>query len=221
MPYHYQFVSKRNPSVKRAYEDVLEILHEAQDLLREQFTFQYTPIGSYVRNMITYDPTTNVGYDFDFNLEINDNESSAKELKAMMMNAFNKIAWRYGYSPAEDSTRVITIKVKDHEHSLIKHSCDFAIVNNYLDQNGKPHQEYIHFDKEAREYFWREQSKGHYKVPEKIDWIKKNGLNGEFRDYYLHRKNTNPDPNNFHSREILAQSVNSICQMYNFYNTRQ
>lgn len=38
----------------------------------DEFTFQFTFIGSSSRNMITYDPTTNVGFDFDVNIAVND-----------------------------------------------------------------------------------------------------------------------------------------------------
>ena len=41
--------------------------------------------------MITYDPKTNTGFDFDKNIEVNDSNEdySPKELKHLLMNSFN------------------------------------------------------------------------------------------------------------------------------------
>ena len=46
--------------------------------------------------MVTYDVGTNIGYDFDVNLQINDDECkfSAKEIKTKIMLALNKVAHR-------------------------------------------------------------------------------------------------------------------------------
>ena len=85
--------------------------------------------------MVTYDVESNVGFDLDVNIYVNDDECrfSAKEIKTKIMLALNKVVHYYGYDNVEDSTRVITIKVKDKENSKILHSCDFAIVNDYTD----------------------------------------------------------------------------------------
>ena len=58
------------------------------------------------------------------------------KIKFKIIQALNKVAHKYGYDYAEDSTRVITIKFKDRKNSRILHSCDFAIVNNYTDEEG-------------------------------------------------------------------------------------
>ena len=66
---HFEYVSKSK------YMPVKELIinkNQVQDELREQFTFDYKFIGSSSRNMITYDPETNKGYDFDINIEVND-----------------------------------------------------------------------------------------------------------------------------------------------------
>ena len=64
--------------------------------------------------MITYDPKSNIGFDLDVNIYPNDddNEYSPKEIKQSLIKAFNKNIKKYGYSNVEDSTRVITIKIK-------------------------------------------------------------------------------------------------------------
>ena len=201
------YVARKSAAPLKA--ELIEIINQVQDLVREKFTFQYTFVGSSSRNMITYDRNSNIGFDFDVNIEVNDDDEnySASEIKNTIRSALDRIAPRYGYSYCEDSTRVLTIKVIDYSHSRIVHSCDFAIVNNY--GNGK--QQYIRYNKDTQTYTWEEQSKGYLYLPEKIDWLKKKKLWNEFLDYYIEKKNKNMDPDK-HSRAIFAESVNEMCQ---------
>lgn len=201
------YVARKSAAPLKA--ELIEIINQVQDLVREKFTYQYTFVGSSSRNMITYDRNSNIGFDFDVNIEVNDDEEnySASEIKNTIRSALDRIAPRYGYSYCEDSTRVLTIKVIDYSHSRIVHSCDFAIVNNY--GNGK--QQYIRYNKDTQTYTWEEQSKGYLYLPEKIDWLKKKKLWNEFLDYYIEKKNKNMDPDK-HSRAIFAESVNEMCQ---------
>ena len=83
--------------------------------------------------------------------------------------------------------------------------------NDYIDGNGYEHQEYIHFNKRQNTYEWQEQPDGFYMLPEKIEWIKNNGLWQKVRDRYLNNKNTNSDPKK-KSRSIFAET---IAQIYN------
>ena len=169
--------------------------------------------------MITQDVKSNIGFDFDVNIEVNDDgqEYSPRELREMMKAAFDRIVPNYGYSPAEQSTRVLTIKFKDTAHSRIAHSCDIAIVNNYTDDDGYERQQYIHFDKKSNRYLWEERSEGYYLLPEKEEWIKENGLQTDLRECYLWRKNTNTDPHK-RSRTIYADAVHEICQRFGYYD---
>ena len=205
--HEFCYVARKSAAPLKA--ELIEIINQVQDLVREKFTFQYTFVGSSSRNMITYDRNSNIGFDFDVNIEVNDDEEnySASEIKNTIRSALDRIAPRYGYSYCEDSTRVLTIKVIDYSHSRIVHSCDFAIVNNY--GNGK--QQYIRYNKDTQTYTWEEQSKGYLYLPEKIDWLKKKKLWNEFLDYYIEKKNKNMDPDK-HSRAIFAESVNEMCQ---------
>ena len=61
--YHFEYVSKKEAAPYKS--QLIELLNRVQDYVRDEFTFQFTFIGSSSRNMITYDPTTNVGFDFD------------------------------------------------------------------------------------------------------------------------------------------------------------
>ena len=46
-------------------------------------------------------------------------------------------------------------------------------------------------------------------LTEKIEWLKKNKLWGETRDYYIEKKNNNTDPDK-HSRSIFAETINEM-----------
>lgn len=217
MKHDYRYISRNDPKVKKAYYDIQNMLKEVQDLFREEFTFKFDVTGSYLRNMITYDVKSNVGYDFDFNLEVHaDNNYQPKKLKNMFRNAIGAVCPKYGYDVPEDSTRVLTIKMKNRKKSAILHSCDFAIVKNYVNGAGTESQKYIHNDKAHRIYTWCEQPKGYDMLPDKIDWVKGNDLWNAMRDLYIQKKNKNDNPN-MHSRTIFAMTIHEICQRYGFY----
>ena len=222
MQHDFHYIPKKDPEVKKAYGDILSILKEAQDMVREEFTFRFDVVGSYKRNMITYDAKSNVGYDFDIDIGVNDsgNKYPPKKLKDMLRNAIGNVCTKYGYDYPENSTRVLTIKMKNRKESCIIHSCDFAIVNNYIDDEGYESQEYIHYDKAHEEYTWCEQLDEYYMLPDKVAWIKENGLWNAMRDLYIEKKNWNDDPN-VHSRSIFAMTVHEICQKYGFYKEEQ
>ena len=50
--------------------------------------------------MVTCDIKSNIGFDFDVNIMVNDDdeEYSAKEIKQILMKAFNKYAYKYDCS---------------------------------------------------------------------------------------------------------------------------
>ena len=209
--YHFQYVPKRLWTPFR--NEIIELLHDVQNDLREKFTFQYQLIGSASRNMVTMDPETNIGFDFDFNIIINDPDLfPPKQFKEMLISRINKHSSKYGYGPAEGSTRVITIKVKDRKNAKIKHSVDFATVYNDTDDNGYECQYYIHNDKPTGRYLWEEQPSGYYELPDKINFCKENDLwNSEVKPLYLQNKNKNKNPH-IKSRSIFSQTLNTICQ---------
>ena len=113
--YHFQYVSKNE--IGPLKNRVIELIGLVQDEIRNYFTFQYEFIGSVKRNMVTYDVKSNIGFDFDVNIMVNDDdeEYSAEEIKQILMRAFNKYTHKYHYDFCEDSTRVFTIKVKDRK----------------------------------------------------------------------------------------------------------
>ncbi len=205
------YVSKKEAAPVKA--DLLDIIHEVQDIVRDKFTFQYEFVGSSSRNMITYDTKSNVGYDFDVNFEVNDDDCNftPKEIRTIIRNAIDEVAPNYGYDYCEDSTRVLTIKEKDYENAAILHSCDFAIVKN-CDEG----QQYIRLNKSTNKYTWELQGAGFESLPDKIDWLKENNLWQDLRDYYIEKKNKN-DNLDKHSRSIFAESVNEMCQKNGYF----
>lgn len=211
--YHFQYVAKKE--LKPAKKQLMELIHKVQDEVRDNFTFQYEFVGSVQRNMVTWDVKSNVGFDFDVNIRVNDDdeEFEAKDIKKILVRAFNNHAWKYGYDSCEDSTRVFTIKVKDRKNSRIRYSCDFAIVNDY----GNNQQEYIRYNKKRNNYTWEEQTKGFYCLPEKIKFCKDNQLWQEVRAIYLDKKNYNTDSNK-KSRSIFAETIHEVCHRNGFYD---
>lgn len=207
MMHDFRYVTKNE--AKPIKEELYQILYEVQDLVRDRFTFSFTPIGSSSRNMITYDAKSNIGFDFDINIEVNDDNEDfkPKEIRTIIRTAIDRIAPCYGYKCCEDSTRVLTIKKVNPFSSSIIHSCDFAIVYNCTDGR----QQYIRFNKDNNYYSWEYQGKGFVDLNKKIDWLKNKELWGEFKDYYIIKKNKNENPDK-HSRSIFVESVNEMCQ---------
>ena len=203
----FRYVTKKQAQPIK--DELYQILYMVQDLVRDNFTFSFTPIGSSSRNMITCDAKSNIGFDFDINIEVNDDNEDfePKEIRTIIRTAIDRVAPRYGYKNCEDSTRVLTIKKVDASHSRIIHSCDFAIVYNC----GDGRQQYIRFNKDNNYYFWEYQGKGFVGLEKKMDWLKRENLWGELQDYYIYKKNCNDNPDK-HSRSIFAESINEMCQ---------
>jgi hypothetical protein len=203
----FRYVTKKQAQPIK--DELYQILYMVQDLVRDNFTFSFTPIGSSSRNMITCDAKSNIGFDFDINIEVNDDNEDfePKEIRTIIRTAIDRVAPRYGYKNCEDSTRVLTIKKVDTSHSRIIHSCDFAIVYNC----GDGRQQYIRFNKDNNYYFWEYQGKGFVGLEKKMDWLKRENLWGDLQDYYIYKKNCNDNPDK-HSRSIFAESINEMCQ---------
>ena len=88
MEHDFHYISKHDPKVQHAFQDLLAIIHQVQNEVRDKFTFQYRPVGSYSRNMITYDAKSNVGFDFDIDLILN---LGAKDYSPKEIKTFTKV----------------------------------------------------------------------------------------------------------------------------------
>ena len=207
--YHFEYVSKKEAAPYKA--ELIEILHQVQDYVRDDFTFQFTFIGSSSRNMITYDPTTNIGFDFDVNITVNDDDEdySPEEIRTILHNAFSRFMTAYGYNKCEQSTRVISIKVVDQWSSRVIRSCDFAVV--YEGRNG---QQYIRFNKERNYFSWEFQTQPYKKLEFRADYLKENGHWNEVLEVYLDKKNNNYNPDK-HSRSLYAETINECFRRHN------
>ena len=201
----HDFVYVTKASAKPVKNELIQIIHEVQDLVEDYFTFQFKPVGSSSMNMITFDRNSNIGFDFDFDLEINDDNENytPAEIRHIVRNAINQVSPKYGYKHCEDSTRVFTIKKVNTFTSRILHSCDFALVHSC----GNGRQQYIRFNKKNNIYTWEYQGKGFKNLENKIAWLKCNGHWGKLQGYYIDKKNFNNNPDK-HSRSIFAESIN-------------
>lgn len=209
--YHYEYVTRKEANPYR--DEFVDVIHEVQDVLRDNFTFNYRFIGSSSRNMITYDSKTNRGFDFDVNLYVNDPEQnwSPKEIKLLLMRSIDLAARKRGFYPCENSTRVITLKkISFDPFARIEYSCDFAIMRDCIDNKGRKHQQYIHFQKSQNRFLWNEQQKG-YDLEAKEEWIKKQNLWDEVLELYLWKKNNNVGLKK-KSRSLYAETINEIYQ---------
>ena len=210
--YNYRYVTKNE--AKPYKERIEELLHLLQNKLRDDdFTFQFTPVGSSNQNMITCLQDGNVGFDLDYNIEPNVDEENSDPayIRSTLFEVLRTYYREFGYTHIENSTSVITLKIVDTYRSKVLHSCDIAIVHNYYER-GTERQEYIRFNKNQKTYSWVERGKGFY-LKEKIEWLKKNEHWNELRDYYIYKKNSNTDPDK-HSRSLRAESVNEVYHRY-------
>ena len=201
----FEYVSKKEYGPVK--NDLIKLIHLVQDEVREYFTFRYDFIGSASRNMITREIGGNVGFDFDVNIRVNDPEENytAKELREILKRGFDKHNSKFDYDYTEDSSRVLTIKVKDRKNKRIFHSCDFAIVFDCSDGR----QQYVRYNKNQQSYSWEYQPKDFYQLDERIADIKEIGHWQEVRDLYIEKKNKNLDLNK-KSRSIFAETVKEI-----------
>lgn len=206
---YHDFIYVTKSESKPDRDKLYAIINEVQNIVREEyFTFQFRPVGSSSRNMITYDRKSNIGFDFDFDLEINDDEYyTPAEIHNIIKNAIDQIAPKYGYKTCEELTRVLRIRKVNTYTCKVLHSCDFAIVHNC--GNGK--QQYIRFNKKNQNCTWEFQGKGFKYFDERFCWLKSNGYFEDLKQYYRDKKNRN-DNSDKHSRSILAESVNELYQ---------
>ena len=160
--------------------------------------------------MITFDSTTNIGFDFDVNIEVNarNDEYSPEEIRHIIIKALNKIITRQGFNYVENGTRVLTIKKVNSFLSKLQYSCDIAIVKNYIDRKDGNHQEYVRYIKAQNTYIWAEQTSP-YDLEEKIKAIKNHNLWNDVRKLYLYKKNYNTDKNK-KSRNLYAETIKEI-----------
>lgn len=209
--YNYEYVDRSEYMPEKL--KIVSLLQDVQRDLRGTLSVQFKFVGSASRNMVTRDKKSNIGYDFDVNLWVKDvDRYNPKYLRQNLKKSIDKFVKKYGYSEAEDSTSVLTIKVKDKKKSAIKHSCDFAIVKRSGDEDDELLYCYIKHDKKNGSYVWEERSQEYYKMKGKIKCLQKEGLWNDVRKQYIINKNKNV--NHHKSRSIFAYTISEV---YNWY----
>ena len=207
----YEYVTKKEYSpVRKEIEE--EILKKVHKFLKKKYgiTFQHKLIGSGRRHLITRLVGGNTGFDFDYNLILEnvEEEYSPKEFKEKFIEAFNEAIKGTYYNNAENSTSAITIKVVDRINKRIVHSCDFAIIY-YISDNEDDGYKYIRNNKNGKYTF--EIRKVSTNLKAKIDKIESYWNNGWniIRDEYLTVKKSNNDVDK-HSFVLFLEAVNNV-----------
>lgn len=108
----HDFYYVTRAEAKPIKDELYKIIREVQDIVRDNFTFQCRPVGSSSRNMITRDRKSNIGYDFDFDLEINDDNENygPDEIRYIIKKAIDQVAPRYGYKCEYSGFRVSAVR---------------------------------------------------------------------------------------------------------------
>lgn len=202
--YHFKYVPRTKYLPLK--EEIIELIMEVQNQVRDKFTFQFEFVGSTKRNMITEDARSNIGFDFDVNLTVNNDKNyTPKEIRTILRTALTNVSRKYGYNRCEDSTRVITIVNISTKNSSILHSCDFAIVKG---------NKYIRFDKKENAYVWASQPKDFINLDKKAKELRKDSeIWKVVKEKYLKKKNENKNPNK-HSRSLYAETINEVYDKY-------
>lgn len=202
--YHFKYVprTKYLPLKK----EIIELIKEVQNQVRDKFTFHFEFLGSTKRNMITEDVRSNIGFDFDVNLTVNNDKNyTPKKIRTILRTALTNVSQKYGYDRCEDSTRVITIVKNSTWNFSIIHSCDFAIVYG---------NQYIRFDKKKNVYEWARQPQGFINLDKKATKLRKDPAKWNVvTNRYLEKKNENNDHNK-HSRSLYAETINEVYDKY-------
>ena len=210
----YEFVPKSelNP-VKDQVEVIINALQDSMRVFGVTFTFKL--VGSGGKHLVTRVINGNTGFDFDYNLGIQkDGDLSAKDLRLKVKLELERILQGTGYSTVSSGKQSMTFKFIDHDNSRIVHSCDFALVNDYVDDVGDSIQEILIWQREDDTYIWnkRPYAKNH---SDKLSNLKANGLWQEVKDEYLKIKNNNQDREK-KSFSLFFEAINNVYNRYDW-----
>lgn len=210
----YEFVPKSelNP-VKDQVEGIINMLQDSMRVFGVTFTFKL--VGSGGKHLVTRVVNGNTGFDFDYNLGIQkDGDLSAKDLRLKVKRELERLLHGTGYSTVSSGKQSMTFKFIDHDNSRIVHSCDFALVNDYVDEVGDSIQEILIWQREDDTYIWnkRPYAKNH---SDKLSNLKANGLWQEVKDEYLKIKNNNQDKEK-KSFSLFFEAINNVYNRYDW-----
>ena len=187
---HYEYVKKSEyMPVKK---ELIKLINLVQDDLRKKLTFRFDFIGSSSRNMITCDFSTNEGYDFDVNIEVNDPDErySAKELKKLLMESFDKII---------DETQGI-----DDRYGNIYRHCRYESLLHPVNMDSFNNLKYSHCENSTRVFTIKVHESNKAKIKYGCDFAIVNNFieKKEKKQQYIHfNKSTNPPSYNWQLQE--------------------
>ena len=216
----YEFVSKNEYAPIRI--EIEAIIKKVQKILKEQDsdqTFQFKLIGSGGRHLITRIKGGNAGYDFDYNLVMNDNYSWKPTIRQSVFDAFQQSIKGTRFTTVENSTSVITIKQVDKKNKKVIVGCDFSVVF-YPNDDESGYYKYARFNKNQQNYTWEIRNVSRFN-DDKLNWLKENydGIWNDIKDEYLKLKDNNPQKK--HSFVLFHEAINNIynqCQQELSYN---
>lgn len=226
----YVYVNKKEYAPYK--KEVEDIIRHAQRIMKQKYktTFQYKLIGSAGRHLVTRIKNGNKGYDFDYNLILQESDlwENPKKLKQQFMNAFDeavkgtpyiKLEDETPYNKLEDSTSSITIKAIDKKNSKIIRSFDLAIIYYLDDEEPDEGYKYLRNLKNGQYEFWLR--KLSVNIDTKLDEIEEyeDGWN-MVREEYLKLKNRNKDSNK-KSFTLYLESVNNVHNQLMQYEEKE
>ena len=206
----YEYVSKKEYTPIRI--EIENIIKQVQKILKEEErdqTFQFMLVGSGGRHLITRIKGGNSGYDFDYNLVMNDKYDWKPMVRESFFKAIQKAMIGTNFNVIENSTSVITIKQVSKRDKKIIAGCDFSIVQ-YPEDNNLGYYMYSRFNKKQNNYTWEIRDVSRFN-DEKLVWLKETYSNAWecIRKEYLKLKNNNQDINK-HSFVLYHEAINNI-----------
>lgn len=207
--YMYEFVTKKEYAPIR--EEIEAIIKEVQKILKKDDsdkTFQFHLIGSAGRHLITRIKGGNAGYDFDYNLVMNDKFIWKPIVRQSFFDAFQQAIKGTRFTTVENSTSVITIKQVDKENKKVIVGCDFSVIF-YPDDDDSGYYKYSRFNKGQQNYTWEIRNVSRFNN-DKLDWLKYNynGIWNDIKEEYLKLKNSNPQAK--HSFVLFHEAINNV-----------
>ena len=176
-------------------------------------------VGSGARNMETQNAHESI--DLDYNLNIDrvhglDINRDTNKIKDYIMEMFNSVLSKHGWSNCQDSTSALTTERRHFkEGNQTEFSIDLAIVAE--DRDGAwfrlIHEKtgFVQYDR----WYWNKspQSKG---LNDKVDWLKTKNLWLEVRETYLTKKNRylSRGDRNHPSFNCYIEAVNEVFNKY-------
>jgi len=199
--------------IKSAKDQIEQIIRNLQAKLRSDgITFEVKLIGSGGKNLVTYIVGGNTGFDFDYNFVIQKGaDLDPKNLRLLFVQKLGEVILKTNYKNVSNGNQSFTIKVVDKENSKIIHGCDFAIVNEYVDNQNNYRQEIL-VQYANNLYSWNKKLICN-NYTNKVSNLKANGLWNEVRDEYLKLKNNNRDEGK-KSYNLYYEAVNNVYSKY-------